>query len=227
MRSRTKAVLAVVLGLLLLSCAQVPPPVAPNAHVPDMVARTLRLEVDCPDDVERGDSGGTAVRLGHHMVLTAKHITEDREGCTYIGHAPDGNPDVALKYVRAAPDDDVAMLAEVADLPPAEMVAPVAGEHVWAVGYPVRPDGDQVLTVTDGTYTGALWDATYDGVEWGTQARITAPIYFGNSGGGAWNDRGQLVGITVSMITVAPGMSYVVPVDRVVLWLVEELTKSD
>ena len=55
--------------------------------------------------------------------------------------------------------------------------------------------------------------------------RITAPAYFGNSGGGVWADDGSLVGIAVAIMTARlpgipwplpyPGQTFMVPIENV------------
>jgi S1-C subfamily serine protease len=87
--------------------------------------------------------------------------------------------------------------------PNLELRNPRLGEHVYTVGYPLQlATGDQELTVTDGVAAGPLDEDGY--------LRITAPIYFGNSGGGCWAEDGSLLGITVSGFLGMPGMNYMV-----------------
>jgi S1-C subfamily serine protease len=104
----------------------------------------------------------------------------------------------------------------------------VIGEHVYVIGFPGSvDDGKGHLTVTDGVYTGA---------QDGYMQRITAFGYYGNSGGGAWNDRGELIGIVVeirptdstyddSYPVPFPASTYMVPVKYVRDTLKELSTK--
>lgn len=185
------------------ACTKLPPVVYPNHQVPAMVERTFRLAVDCPDDSDQDDTGGSAVRAGHHVVLTARHITDGREECAYTGIDSTG-AEHPLLFVRQSDDFDAAVLAEAADLDSADLVDPQVGEHVWVVGYPQNPVTlEQVLKVTDGVVSAANDD---DG-----QVGVTAAVYFGNSGGGVWNDQGQLVGLAVAFIRGLDGWGYMVP----------------
>lgn len=98
----------------------------------------------------------------------------------------------------------------------------VIGEHLYVVGYPVQlAGGKQALTITDGIAAGPASNG---------QARITAPAYFGNSGGGVWGDDGALLGIAVSIYVYDDGVlppvpyagnAYMVPVAEVVKGLNE------
>lgn len=149
--------------------------------------------------------GCTGVRIGGGKVLTAQHCVEDKYevGDVYTGFTVD--------YI--SPDHDFAVLS--GDTPRPLMRLPDArvGEHVYVVGYPVSvDDGEQHLTVTDGIVAGPVHN---------DQQRITAYAYYGNSGGGCWNDAGELVGILVQIRPFEggydgypapmPAHSYIVP----------------
>jgi S1-C subfamily serine protease len=78
------------------------------------------------------------------------------------------------------------------------------GEHIYVVGFPVQlSTGKQALTVTDGVVAGPI---NGDG-----EVRITAPVYFGNSGGGVWGDDGALIGIAVNIYAYSGTGSYPMP----------------
>lgn len=191
-------------------------PPASNRRLPYAVERTLKVTVNC-DGEDIG--GGSAVRLGHHAVLTAGHVTKDHEKCKFTGQDFAGH-DLPLTYVlRGTGDVDAAVLAEEADLPVLSMVEPLPGEHVWAVGYPAQPQtGVQYLAVTDGVVVGT---DPKDGT-----VQITNAIYFGNSGGGAWNDEGQLLGITVSSYTYLNGFTYIEPTSRLIKMFGDDVTSA-
>ena len=159
-------------------------------------------------------SGCTGVAVGGDRLVTAKHCVPDD---AKAGDAYEGGE---LLYISPSYDFAVARLPG-----PHVRIALRAGElgeHIYVVGWPVQlGSGEQALTVTDGLVAGPV-DAE-------GQARITAPVYFGNSGGGVWADDGALVGIAVSIYAAhvdgydqpVPyvGQSFMVPIEHVIAWL--------
>lgn len=148
------------------------------------------------------EAGCTAVDIGYGRVVTAKHCVEDEdpERDWAVGESTSMGV-----LVYKSPELDFAVLINQDWLknPGVELRAPRLGEHVYAVGYPVQLATDtQELTVTDGVAAGPIDEEGY--------LRITAPIYFGNSGGGCWAEDGSLLGITVSGYIRLPGMNYMV-----------------
>jgi hypothetical protein len=151
------------------------------------------------------DLGCTAVNLGRGFVATAEHCVDDLElgAHTKLG---------MVLYTSAT--RDFAILFDSGRLVDPEVCirAPVLGEHLYAVGYPVQlGNKKQELTVTDGLFAGPQDD---DG-----SYRITAPIYYGNSGGGAWAEDGCLLGLTVSGFLTMPAMNYIVVATDIEPWI--------
>lgn len=190
---------------LLTACAvprtaEAPKPkLGPVEHA---VAHTVYLD----------DSGCSAVNVGGLRLVTAKHCAPDdaKAGDAYEGGT----------LVFVSPTEDfvvVAMIEAPYWIDRIELRQAELGEHLYVVGYPQQLfDMKQHLTVTDGIAAGPVDDER--------QARITAPVYFGNSGGGVWADDGSLIGIAVS-IYAAPieglprlpyaGQSFMVPIEHV------------
>lgn len=159
-------------------------------------------------------SGCSGVAMGDNRMVTAKHCLPKaaKAGDSYEGGE--------LKYI--SPAYDFAVVAFPDGRGRVGMRTPGIGDHVYVVGYPVQLGSDeQELTVTDGLIAGPV---NSEG-----EARITAPAYFGNSGGGVWSDEGELVGILVSGYFASVegydnpvpyvGQSYMVPVDHIKGWL--------
>ncbi len=174
--------------LLLAGCAGQPSVAnpAPVRNVDSMVAHTVLLH----------DPGCTGVRVGNGEVLTAKHCIKER----VTGDAYDA---YKVKYI--SPEYDFAVLSGDTQLPIVLMPDAQLGEHLYVVGYPTDiNDGKQHLAVTDGVYVGT---------EWRNMQRITAYAYYGNSGGGCWNDAGELLGILVELrlTDATTGDKYPVP----------------
>lgn len=166
------AALALV-AVAACSCAGVQRAASEQARPVDvMIARTLLLD----------NPACSAVRIGGGKVLTAKHCMEKRVVGDLYG---------AYKVAYIDADHDFAVLTGD---PYSELVTladAAIGDHVYVVGWPISvDDGKQYLTVTDGVRAGP---SVRD------EDRITAPAYYGNSGGGVWNDRGELVGVTVEI----------------------------
>lgn len=193
----TVIALAVLAGCAAPQTAEAP--TLPVNPVEMAIARTVYLE----------GSGCTAVAMGADRMVTAKHCAPDgaAAGDTYEGGI--------LLFV--SPTEDFVVIEVFDARHPVALHAGKAGEHIYVVGYPVQlGNGEQDLTVTDGIIAGPI---SRD-----LQHRITAPVYFGNSGGGVWSDRGELVGIAVSIFAAHidngrpipyAGQSFMVPVSSI------------
>jgi S1-C subfamily serine protease len=88
------------------------------------------------------------------------------------------------------------------------------GEHIFCVGHPVG------LYWTYVEATVASYREKMNGgldIE-GPFLQVSAPIYFGNSGGGAFNDNGELLGIS-SFIMRAPNVAFYIHSDSIKAFL--------
>jgi S1-C subfamily serine protease len=56
--------------------------------------------------------------------------------------------------------------------------------------------------------------------------QISSPAWFGNSGGGAYDERGNLIGIASWVTTRAPNISFFVHHDEIVTFLQKHLKKA-
>lgn len=187
--------LGAVLALVVAACTGCNPP-AMVISVPSSPAVGVRVGIQ--HTVFLDYLGCTGVSMGKGMVATAKHCVEDKEVGT---ETRDGT----LAWVHDSKDIALLFVANrVTDISPVYREARL-GEHLYAIGYPVQlPTRTQELTVTDGVFAGPLND---DG-----EGRFTAPIYYGNSGGGVWSDEGALLGFSVNGFLQVPGMNYMVMV---------------
>lgn len=206
-----------LLALLLAACgtAQAKPVAAPVAKPVSTLevakAFTYRVQIECGKG-EPMRPGGTAVDIGHGALVTARHVVEGDEDCVFVLDQGDN----VLKYAtwtKKDPDHDIALLyspdLEQANSAGASLCEPQLGDELIAVGYPRGPnDRIQRLSVTTGVVSSEGWGEG--------EVRITAPIYFGNSGGGAWNRRGScLTGVTVSGFMQMDGWYFIVPAQLV------------
>ncbi len=187
-----------VIALLLLggcAAALADSPAKPERPLDGAIAHTMLLK----------DPGCTGVRIGGGLVVTAKHCMNERVvGDLYTG--------LTVGYI--SPDHDFAVLKGDAPVMAVWMRDARIGDHLYIIGYPQSIDDEkQYLTVTDGVFTGVT-DANLE--------RVTAYSYYGNSGGGVWDDDGALLGLLVegrrTSSTVGgypvflPAHSYIVPV---------------
>ncbi len=149
--------------------------------------------------------GCTAVDMGAGMVVTAKHCVDELK--------PGDDTSVGM-VVYQAPLADFAVLFDTArlDNPRPKLRSALVGERLYVVGYPMQlATREQALTVTEGIFAGPLDEEN--------QERITAAVYFGNSGGGCWGTDGALLGITVAGFMHYQGMSFMVPAKEIKPWL--------
>lgn len=168
-----------------------------------VVVATPELDVGVASALQhtvRMSEGCTAVNIGEGWVLTAKHCTDDNNLGDEMSVGTlvfQGETDFAVLYNENRATDPTYCLR-----------APRFGEHVYAVGYPMqRETKKQALTVTDGVISTVR--PSPDG-----EIRTSAPLFFGNSGGGLWAEDGCLLGVTVAAF-MDTAENYIVPVDSI------------
>lgn len=179
---------------LLASCAGAKPAdvVVPADGGPPRAGLQIALE----RTIYLSGSGCSAVALGKDRLVTARHCLPDD------GKAGDAYEGGEVLFI--SPSHDFAIVKFPDPRPAVLRRNAVVGEHLWVVGYPMQLGSEeQDLTVTDGILAGPV-DAA-------GQQRITAPVYFGNSGGGVWSDRGELLGIAVSIYAARLDGAYPMP----------------
>jgi S1-C subfamily serine protease len=89
-------------------------------------------------------------------------------------------------------------------------IDPFTGEDVWAAGFPVQKSSakSQLLSITKGALATKLVPMNGNAKKNGHYHRVTAQVYFGNSGGGVWNKQGKLISIVSSLYAGAGGIPY-------------------
>ena len=152
----------------------------------------------------------SGVWIGQEEILTALHCMMMTETGTVKYKTLDDadKPSKVAKIVGFDPENDLAILHVDPKTMAPHLVASVAQES-W--------DGEHVNIVG---HTTGLWWTYIEGVVSSTRVKedsrgrprlmlqISSPAWFGNSGGGAWNDRGELIGISSFITTKAPLMSF-------------------
>jgi hypothetical protein len=173
--------------------------------------RAVRIEYVCagPEGFKTGSMGSGVVVRKHHdrtLVATAEHVTDaiEKKGCDIVVKDYRGHSGFGEVVVRNTSKD--VSVVEV-DEPIGEQAPlyrnPYRGMGVTCVGWPVLPGrrGLDRISVTRG------YVATMDVQGY---LRITADLYFGNSGGACFSESGKVVGI-VSHFMGIPGIPRPVP----------------
>lgn len=206
------------LTFVLAACTVVGGPVKdPTAIPPRLRTNTAALVLPSHDDVD-AHVYCTAVWVSKTRLITAGHCAEDSEEAHYFvpqeAQEPHEEPFAMhlAKVVKVDAKHDLALLAALGPVPD-HTIAPVA-KHMPDIGYPLDIVGHP---------SGMLWTLTrgfvssYRGGSFGPEGmtgpwmQVSAPIWFGNSGGGAFTaDEGELVGIASFMVK-APSVGFFVP----------------
>ena len=159
---------------------------------------------------------GSGVLVGPNRVITNWHVVE--HGSAYIVRRKDTNYKAALVSDRR--DRDLALLGvqdlEVPGVQLARGTNLKVGQAVYAIG---APSGLE-LTLTSGLISGLR------PVEGGQLIQTSAAISPGSSGGGLFNEKSELVGITTLKLTGSSqeGLGFAVPTEWVNQLLDPELT---
>jgi len=163
----------------------------------------LVVAQDSGDDCAYGSG---SVIVDSNYVLTNFHVVEDDENCdidkifietieridlapvrTHTAEIFAINEEADLVILKIKP-----LSASGPDLVPVEIAPEVRlGDELTAIGFPAI--GGESVTVTKGEISGF---SNYGGVRW---IKSSISISGGNSGGGAFNVNGELVGVPTSM----------------------------
>jgi S1-C subfamily serine protease len=196
-RMRSLSVLLVVLLTACSGCAgKVPsvsqPIVDRQNRVQEMLKRTVEVHSVC----SWIEGGGSGVIVDSTHVITAKHVVEglQADDCDLAVNNKWYKAHVTAYKLSGTVDAAVLELSmPLADVTPVEWRTAEPGERVIVTGYPMQLTRGykQQLTVTDGLLAIQDWTDELD--------RITAQVYFGNSGGPVWDEDGKLIGIAVCL----------------------------
>ena len=162
------------------------PPISPaqRAHesAMDAYSRTVRISALC----STGTQGGSGVRIGGSIVLTAKHVVDCGVGELILLTVTDYT---GQEYISTLEGDSPADIARIdgillPDMPPLAIAPHVLGETLCATfTYPEW-----------GRRCGEVWPSADD-----TDIHLNFVAEHGNSGGPAWNADGELVGLVVTL----------------------------
>ncbi len=182
------------------------PPLSPKALFQRVEAAVWvvyagRTKIDFQDP-STDASQGSAVAVTKSLLLTNCHVLEDRP-IIVLGH---GETVLVAKTVSADPDTDRCVLSSVEEFTftPVPGIsrfdALAVGDPVYTVGAPKGLD----RTLGDGLISGLRSE------EGRHYIQTTAPISPGSSGGGLFDDRGNLIGITKGYIEKGQALNFAI-----------------
>jgi len=185
--------------------------------IPDIVERVSPSTVAILGDTGFG-SGVVVSRDGY--IITNFHVIEN-QGSFAIGF-PDRSLSNNARLVAQQPDRDLALLKiDATELIPVQLgdASQVRqGETIVVIGH---PEG-LIDTVSSGILTGfetsgtGMFDFADNPLQDGTRLFQTdAAASSGNSGGGMFNDRGELIGIMTSQFLSGQNLNFGIPVNYV------------
>jgi S1-C subfamily serine protease len=148
------------------------------------------------DAKARNITMGSAVAVAEHFLLTNCHVVKDRPVIRIMRE----EMEAVATLVASDPKADRCLLkSEGKALPPIAGVRLfkdlTIGERVFAIGTPRGLD----RTLTQGIVSGLR------NIEGRNLVQTDAPISHGNSGGGLFDESGNLIGITTLTLAVQPG----------------------
>ncbi|VWM08972.1 S1C family serine protease [Burkholderia lata] len=158
-----------------------------------------------------GKKIGSAVVIGDEKVVTNCHVLSDGVAAAIVH----GNMSYGARLIEPDAERDLCVLSVEGLHLPGAQVAPLLslkiGQHVYAIGSPFAREN----TMSDGLISGFVRDPDR-GV---TSIQISAPISPGSSGGGLFDERGRLIGITARQISPsqAENINFAIPAE----WLAD------
>ena len=212
---RSPATATMIIGACIAFLHQVPsaalPP--PSVDVTAVFGRTAPSVVMVEAKTNQGPTLGSGVVVGKGLVVTNKHVVADSVGFIILRQgsttwraeveAIDEHHDLALLGVVLRRTENFALPA----VKRRSLKTVRVGEKVFAIG---SPRGLQ-QSLSDGLVSGIPSDGTT------TFVQTTAAISPGSSGGGLFDAKGQLLGITTLYLKDSQSLNFAVPVDAVEL----------
>ena len=194
------------LTLFFLSCGNLGPP------SPEEIFRRASPSVYVVSVMDTSSNRpvrfGSGVAVAKDLIVTNRHVLggpQPRTGSVLVSRGKLAWQAFPLHYDRSA---DLAVLvvpgltAAVASLAAPNSLQ--AGQPVFAIG---APQGLE-LTITEGLLSAVRQVGKEEG---GGMLQVSAAISPGSSGGGLFDRRGRLIGITTSFIKSAQGLSFAIP----------------
>lgn len=164
--------------------------------------------------IQQGAGSGVIISEDGY-IITNYHVIEGANSVTVT--LRDGNTTYTAAIIGSDSDNDIALLKIDAEkLSPAtfgDSSTLAVGDYVVAIGNPL---GELGGTVTDGIISALAREVTIENKNM-TLLQTNAQISPGNSGGGLFNSKGELVGIVNAKdsATEVEGIGFAIPVNNV------------
>lgn len=196
------------------------------------------VQIVCPDSYGNWYSGSGTIIDPKGIILTNKHVVTDQYGgiinTCFIGFVSSANdePDFGtkdnynlaeVKYYTTASDMDAAILYlanptnktyAYINIWNSDSSKLELGNKIEVIGYPSI--GGSTITYTSGDFSG--FGSKSDGTQ--NYLKTTAILEHGNSGGAAYNSKGQFIGIPTMVISGSlNSMAYILSVNSIKSWL--------
>jgi len=156
--------------------------------------------------VKADKSQGSAVAVAENLLLTNCHVVGERTQVTLVRE----KQDLKAEVVSAHPETDRCILKVGAKLPTWVAIRPFddikVGERAVTVGTPFGLE----LTAADGIVSSKR---PYQGSK---LVQTSAPISPGSSGGGLFDARGNLIGITTFYVKVGQNLNFAIAAEEFV-----------
>lgn len=192
---------------LLLAPTKVTQANSSESYLDYIQDRTVLVSKKCEDKSKNG--WGSGVIIEGNKVLTAEHVIDERENCSIFIRRGKEDKFQAL-VIKEDAKVDLALLVVAHDYKVNTLTAKSRlGEAIVVVGYPAQllDRGTPYLSILYGNIStkNVLAKKQNRYVD-----RISAPIYFGSSGGPAFNSAGQVIGIVSAGHMKVEGYFYTV-----------------
>lgn len=211
--------LLTILLLLVGGCSQLP-----TGSIRSEIRPAYCASVAVVTETGRATGSGTIIlnKKGYQLaVLTAAHVVRamQKKGLKIYVMPSYSKAKVLVRVQKIDDSSDLALLLghpkEKRDGPYAKLASgePNIGDTVWAIGSPMGSK----WTVGKGIIS------NFEIIKHRMYYRITADMFFGNSGGGLFNEHNELVGVVNSIqilrigfsIIIVPGANFAVPLKTV------------
>jgi len=193
------------------------------------------VQIVCTDGVGSWFSGSGTIIDPRGIILTNRHVIEGAyKNTCFIGFMESINqepnfgsedkPNLAeVKYITSTKDMDAAVLYlenennktyPYVNIWSSNSNKLKFGDKIEVIGYPSI--GGSTITYTSGDFSG--FGSQFDGTQ--NYIKTTAVLEHGNSGGSAYDQRGEFVGIPSMVVTGSlNSISYILSVDSIKKWL--------
>jgi len=222
MRGSAIKMFLTIFGLSMLTCASPKPPKPTSEYQENKKEFVSKLEKTTVALIRLSPSGDLApycsgVWISKDKILTAQHCMEIDEdagapkGVVLFQDFQDQNKMIRVAVMTASDDNNDLALLTTSMPPEKHPIAELSETGAW--------DGQHVCIV--GHTVGLWWSyiegnisSSRDNVgNFSKLLQVSSPVWFGNSGGGAFDEDGKLIGISSWIFTKAPMITFFVHVD--------------